>query len=360
MLVDKTALKKALSVVSRVAVSRANPLLNQVRLIAQPDALTLVASGEEAIYKTTVPGDGEASFDVLVPAARLANIIGMVDSDSISFKVQKNELVLELGRAVVRFNTSNPEHFANLEPVEVPAPTLKASEFDKGLGAVTYAASDEPYRSYARGAHMVTRENHLHFVATDGYRMVTRAIEYPHEIKPVLIPKKTVPLVQSVLRLMKPDTEVRVSSQTNTMKITGDGHTLEVYLYDIEFPDYRRIIPSNYNKTLVCSREALKKALKVVGALSGNKAFFEVAENKLNLTAQSDYGESSDVVDVQLDDPTAFSLHLSIEYMLDALEHMEGDTATIKFVFEADGTCTKPIQISDGNGNTTYFTPLRV
>jgi DNA polymerase-3 subunit beta len=122
-----------------------------------------------------------------------------------------------------------------------------------------------------------------------------------------------------------------VSLANNSLRFSFvDGTQFSARLIEGKYPDFRRVLPSQFGAVFDVARPALIEALKrvaITASDAGRAVHFDLTADGVALSSgQEDTAE--DFVPGTLDgDPVALGFNAG--YLLDALAHLEGETARI-------------------------------
>lgn len=324
--VDRTALANALAAVKHAVEARCTiPILANVALAGDADALTVEATNMDMRIRARVPARGGDAVATTVPHAILDKAVAKSKADAVTLTQigprvrekasQECALVTKLGRTTVRLNAlpiedvvlvpemgpNGPSATKKIEKVErvwpdfapvtdkrlaaAPTFTMSGAELFRCLDKVAFAVSTEETRYYLNGVFLgpVKRgprgPKHLEFVATDGHRLALAEADLPKgaaKLVPGIIPAWTVKTVLKLLRKTKtgtlPDT-VKITMSDTAVEFAFDSWAGEVEvtskLIDGTFPDYQRVIPTANPHTATISSIDLAEALDAVSVVKG-------------------------------------------------------------------------------------------
>ena len=147
-----------------------------------------------------------------------------------------------------------------------------------------------------------------------------------------MIPFKNIPEILRVLG--ETDEEARVCFNKNQISFSFDGVYLTSRVIDGAFPDYRQIIPKEYETSAVVLKQDLLNALKLSNIFSDkfNQINLEIypKEKKFELSsANSDVGENRTALDAALEGEKA-ELSFNYKYFLDCFQSLSTDSVSIK------------------------------
>lgn len=243
----------------------------------------------------------------------------------------------------------------------LPATTLKAL-----LDKTAFAMSNEATCYYLNGVflHFYQGGGHdtLRAVATDGRRLSCSEIPAPSgsaRMPGVIIPSATVLLMQKLLAKAKGDATLALSG--TGIRLDAEGCTLHSKLVDGTFPDYMRVVPQAFNKTLTVDVAALAKAAKQLRAQSQDRdAVLRMALSKdaLHIAVKSDGQDAGSTTVDALYDGDALTVGLNAKRILDALSAF-GKTDTVLFQF-SDAVSPVMVRSRIGSADWQLLMPVRV
>jgi DNA polymerase III subunit beta len=276
------AVKKVSAVVERrnTIPILSNVLIEVSRGAGNEGTLKMTATDLDIVVTMSVPVQCGAPGGVTLPAATLQDYTGkLAKASMVTVETARNdhEIVVACGRSRVKMLTLPVRDFPDLDlggtshEVQVPG-----KAFAQMLQAVRFAISTEETRYYLNGIYLHVGNNDLRkrsltAVATDGHRLAVFSV--PHEGLPsmpgIIVPRKTVLVLQSMLDGFAEDITLRLSERLITADI--GPVSLRSKLIDGTYPDYERVIPRNHNCVAILERSALTTAADRVMTVSKEK-----------------------------------------------------------------------------------------
>jgi DNA polymerase-3 subunit beta len=211
------------------------------------------------------------------------------------------------------------------EPITVPAATLAVL-----VHGASYAMAKQDVRYYLNGLLLDLFPGVLSVVASDGHRLAlaSTALEGLAVERKVIIPGKA---AGQLPKLLAGGGDVLLSLSDNAARFTfADGVVFSSKLIEGRYPDIQRVLPSQFGCVFDVARVALIDSLKRV-AITASDAGRAVrvalsADGVALASGQEDTAE--DFVPGTLDGD-ATELAFNSGYLIDALSHLEGETARI-------------------------------
>ena len=147
----------------------------------------------------------------------------------------------------------------------------------------------------------------------------------------MLLPRKALAELRKICEGV--EGELTLSFGENGALVELPGTRFFFRLIDGEFPDYRQVVPSGFQRRVMLSKPALSDALKRVGLLASDKTRpvrFEFTEDTLILTTQNlDIGESREEVQMELEGK-ALELGFNHRYFQDVLSVVKDDKVVLE------------------------------
>ncbi|TCR07232.1 DNA polymerase III subunit beta [Neorhizobium sp. JUb45] len=347
---SRTELARVVGAVGKVIESRTTiPILSNILLEAEGDRLRLTGTDLDiqatASAEATIAEPGR----VTVSAKLLGDIVRKAGADDISLDLKDGRLTVKSGRSRFTLETLPASDYPDL------AVGTYSAEFEIDLAAlfapVSFAISTEETRYYLNGAFFHSEEGARSVaVATDGHRLArNRGPELP-AFAGIIVPRKTVGLL--------PKGSAKVSVSDTKIRIESAGFLMVSKLIDGTFPDYRRVIPQNNDKTIVVDRDEMMRASDRVVTVSserGRAVKLSVAPGSIALAARSDAGAAEDEVAAEYSGEP-FVIGFNSQYVRDLFNVLPAGPVTIN---AADGG--SPAIITGGlDGWDGVLMPMRV
>lgn len=157
-------------------------------------------------------------------------------------------------------------------PEERSVVTLPAAALMSGISRCINCTKDDEIRPVMNGVLMDITPEKTIFVATDGHKLMRSTTSKSHtEISySVILPKKSVALLRTVLAKNEGDASVTTSGAMLEVKTTE--YTLTGKLIEGRYPNYNTVIPSNNPHHITIDRQALLSATKRVALFSNQSS----------------------------------------------------------------------------------------
>lgn len=332
--IDRDALLKPLQAVTGIVEKRHTlPILSNVLLEKKSDQLHLVATDLEIQVSTRceIGKSGTEEQQLTVSARKLQDILrAMPEGTSIALDAQNNRLQVKAGKS--RFNLQTLPA-ADFPLVGDSGPALAEVRLEQKtlrelLLLVQFAMAQQDIRYYLNGMLVVLDDEQMRVVATDGHRLsyASSAVAKQDEKREVILPRKA---VLELTRLLG-DTEdpVDIELYANQVRFRFGSVELTTKIIDGKFPDYTRVIPTNYQKHITVNRMLLLQALQRAAILSNEKfrgVRWMLMEGGLRISCtNNEQEEAQEELEVEYSGEV-LDVGFNITYLLDVLNNVDSE-----------------------------------
>ena len=174
---DRDILLKPLQIVTGIVERRHTlPILSNVLIERKDEKISFVATDLE-IQITTTAQDGTTvseGYAVTVAAKKLQDILrALPDKTQVTLESEESRLHAKAGKSRFHLQTLPVEDFPKFPTGEraTGENNLKQKELKHLLSRVQYAMAQQDIRYYLNGLLLLTEDNQLKVVATDGHRL---------------------------------------------------------------------------------------------------------------------------------------------------------------------------------------------
>ncbi len=361
---NRSALAEALNLLTSVVPSRTpKPILRCVQITADEKEVRMCATDLEVginylISEVQVDKPGE----IIVPADRLAAIV----RESVD-----EVLVLEAAEGACNIKGAD-SHFTiyGHEPGQYPIVPdfdgagdikISLSNLQAGIEQCLFAAAKESSRYAINGVLWEIKDKKLMLVATDGRRLarcrVSLAAAPKGEVPAnILVPGKAMGLLDKIGASEK-DT-VAIKLVDNQILISCANVVISSNLVEGNFPKYEDIIPTDHDKKLTLSTEAVLSAVRRASLLTSEESRgikLSVEEGKMVFSCRA-----PETGDAQVDMPVDYKgesidIGFSPQFLIDVLRVIK----TPEFEFEL-GQSDRPGLIKSGTNFLYVLMPINL
>lgn len=337
------------------------PILNNVLIKAEKNKIIISATDLEvglvAEYEADVVRDGR----ITVSSRKLHEMIREMQGDIIHFSMnERNMVTMTCQKAIYKIQGLEADEFPEIVSDQgVQFFTVDAAKLSDLIRKTAFAVSNDPMRKNLTGvffeANAGEAKKSLRMVATDGHRlaMAETAVEINDFFgldKGVIVPKKGLTEIRKNIDGL--DGNASIGIQPGMCIIKTDHLMLKVSLIDADYPDYRRVIPSEKGLEIVFEKDKVLHALRRMSVISSDNyqgVIVKLEEGRMILNSTNpDVGEANDEIDVKYEGKEV-EFAYNVNFLIDAIEVIDSK----EIVFEIGGA-KKPAMVKSSENNDYY------
>lgn len=328
-IVPTKTLTESLGHVERIIPSRSsNPGLSLLRIHLEPGRVVMSGSNMDIDVRAAVAADVSELRDVALPAAVFAQVIRALPSaDTVALTFHEQELEVEAGNFDTRLQLVAPESAPELSFVESFPGEVDGALLARALERVRYAAAMADYQAVFRGVKFELRDGHLRTVATDGFRLASYTANVNTGIdQEFILPGRS---VDELVRALGPGL-ASLHLDSSQLTVMSDGLVLNLKRMEGTFPDYQRVIPSEFPVSVSLPAGALAEAVDRVAVMADKSANHRVdlfiKDGVVRITAEGSFGRAQEAIPVsQEGGEEEIALAYNAKYLVDAVSPINGD-----------------------------------
>jgi DNA polymerase-3 subunit beta len=330
---DRDDLSEALQTVQRAVSARPGiPALTGVLVNASGSELVLATTDLEVSARLHLPVHVQDEGVALIPARLLVDMVKSFEQAPVELEADGGQARIVCSNYEGTVRCLPAEEFPVLQDPSGTKVTTAGADFGEGVGQVTRAASRDEARPILTGVLLEVSREGLTMVATDSYRLAVRKLSATSEGEAkALVPERALTEAGRAAQAdEKGDVELFVDQ--GQVAFRSGKLTLTSRLIEGEFPNYRQLLPEQYQSRLTASRTQLLDAVRRVGLLARESSPVRMEFNALGVRLSSsspDLGEAVEVVEAQYEgeDLTAA---FNPNYLIDGLTAASGDRVHVE------------------------------
>lgn len=363
-------LQKKLTFASHAVSAKSQlPILLNFLLVVKDGALTINATDLEIGIIINIPANIEEEGEITVPAKLFLELVNSVTAEKIQLETKEKSLYVQSGKTSSIFQTIEAVEFPKLmEQKGSKQAVFEKNVIEKEFGKVIFAASIDAGRPALSGVLLKTadpsKQQGMLLVATDGYRLSMKNITTDKKTpaameKAIIIPSR---IMRELLSAKEEGStvELYISPENNQVLFSQDDMMLVGRLIEAEFPNYQKIIPSEFATQVVFDKEEMLKAVKVSAIFAreaANIVKFTIQKNKIVVSANSpSVGQNTVEVEAKVSGEEN-EIAFNVRYLLDLFSNVEDET----MVFEMTGPLNPGVfKIQNDTSFLHIIMPIRV
>ena len=365
--IDRAKILPTLSLVSSVVEKRQTlPILSNLFLDLSEGKLRVVGTDLEVEISETineVKGD-DGSFTV--STQKILDIARMLpEKAAISFKQEKDKVVVTSGRSRYTLKTLPAEDFPRIETgnweerFKIKQLTLKAL-----LDKTAFAMAVQDVRYYLNGVLLELSGKRLRAIATDGHRLAQSDVDIDldlSETRELIVPRKA---ISEINRFIDEDeeTELTVEMSRNHLKLSKQETVLITNLIDGKFPEFKGVLENKLDIVVSVNRSEFIDTLNRAAVLTATNDRFRgvkltLEDGVLRVTASNQEQEEA-VEEMAVEyKGDAVEIGYNVVYLIDAARASNSKNVELHLQGN-DGICV--IKQPDDERTTWLIMPMRI
>lgn len=343
-------LKNGLFITGNIAGKNVNlPILNNVMIDAKKENIRLISTNLEIGITSRIRGKTEQEGVFTVGSKIIHDYVSLLPNKKIDIEKKDLDLIIKSDNYKTVIRGQEADEFP-LIPKTDKKTFFKANllEFKKALSQVIFAVSNNEMRVELSGVLFVYKEKELILASTDSYRLAEKKIKITsntEEEGQVIVPVKTLQELNRILSAADIGTEEKeheIIFYISDSQITFEIGETEIFsrLIEGQYPDYKQIIPTSKETSVVINRGELVRAIKASSIFSKTgindvNLDFPIGKNKTIISSAS--GQTGENI-TELDSNVSGKdngIVVNYRYLLDGLNSINEENVEI--------------EVSDGN-----------
>ena len=335
--VSRDLLADKLGVVARgVSARTAVLVLGGIQLRAEDGRLHLAATDMEVSLRASLEADVDGNGEVVVPGRLLLDIArALPDAEALlEYLPEESVLVITSGSASYRVHTYSAEDFPHLPDLAaIPLQPVDREALLETIARVSRSASRDESRPVLTGILVRFEPNKLVMAATDSYRLAVKETPATSTLPELeaIIPARA---LQELARIAASADEVQLGVHENHVVFGADDAWLTTRRIDGQFPNYRQLLPEQFEHELQLPREELLDVVRRVGLMAQRNSPLRLrfADGELTVSAQTqDVGEARESLPAPYA-ADAMEIGFNAEFLRDGLDSVDSPTVRFKLI----------------------------
>ena len=361
LICDGLDLADAVNTVARATNGKAiNPILEGIKLTAKDGKLTLSATDLEIYINKTINADVKVNGTIIVPGRLFTDYVRKTDKSQISITAEGDTVVINHGGGnVCNFQTLLLAEYPDIVSLNSkPRFSIKSKDFQDFISKATFSASTDDSRPVLKGTLCEIKGNTITGVSLDGFRLskVEKQIANHNDDLTVIIPARS---LDETRKLLSDDNgEVNIVIEKKFFQIGIGNTTFASRLIDGEFINYKQIIPTAFESSVIVEKTAFEQSVERAGLLVRNDRInlvtLKVADKQIAISSNNEIGKINEKIDASL---TGKDMEISFNarYLHDALRASNAEFVKLEF-----NTQTSPCTITNAKSGDFLFLILPV
>jgi len=338
--VESGKLARALSVVSRVAGGgkATLPILNNVLIRVDEGKVSLTTTNLDMAVVDYLPVSKSKDGVITVPARLLAEFVSnLPKGEVVKISTEKMKVMVEAKGYKSTLNGVQADDFPELPEIDEEKAVkykMGVDEFKAGVGQVSVASSNDLTRPALTGVYFNTFEGALYIAATDGYRLAERKFieKVESEVK-AIVPSSS--LSEAIRSATGEEEEVEILFDETQVRFRLGEVEIISKLIDASFPDYRQLIPKEFEAEIIVPRNELTRVTKLAALFAREVGGSIVLEAKTSTgtfsvaSVANEFGENSSEIETEVTKDERVTLNS--RFLIDVLNVVDEEKVKLGF-----------------------------
>lgn len=335
-----------------------NPILEGIKITAEDDTLTLVATDSELAIEKKIKADVKVEGETVVPGKFFSEFVKKLANEQIELDLnEKNQLKIKYTDSEVYIQCFNALEYPSIQKIDnAQFFTISQSNFKNLIDKTIFSVALDDSRPILKGCLFEIEENQITSVALDGFRLAKATypiIEQTARVS-VIVPGRSLNEISKLLE----DTEenIRVFIQRNYLMVQVDNTKIITRLIDGDFINYKQIINDQFSTIITINKAQFEDSLdraSILGRISNdNIVKLVITDNMLTLSASSEIGNVTEKMNVVLTG-NEMSISFDARFLKDCLRAVQDEFIKLCFT-----TSVSPCIIKANEGDNYLFLVL--
>lgn len=363
LLVNRNQLIEGINTVEKFIPSKTPvSFLSGIKFLANENFIYLTATDMDMGIEYKFPGNVIEEGEAVLTAKVFSEIIRKLSADEVelSFKDDKVNILTDNFKMVMPYIDATD--FPNIGyKTDTPTIEMAQPEFKNMIKQVIYArAEDSPSRPQLTGALLEYRDNMLHMVALDGFRIAWKKEQIDAQDFSVIIPGKTLIEVSRIFSDSSDET-FKMYFEKNNVIFKTENTVISSRILEGKFIDYEKVIDMEPKTSITINTSSLSSAIDRAHVLAregskNNLIIFNITSDGLEVKAETEIGSLSDKLECKVEGE-ALTIAFNARFFIDALRPISTEMIRLEFNKETGPCIIKPF---DDENYINFILPVKL
>lgn len=329
-------LSEAAFTVSKACAARTvMPVLECIKLAAKNDTLTLTAYDGEISIEKKIKAEILEEGEVCVNGKFFADFMGKISFAEVLISSDEKGVLIRYGVSESYMQTLPAADFPVFSGADIDENNsfeIQENCLKELVSKVAFCCATDESRPILKGCLLQVKDGKVYATALDGFRMAVGETKTQSggEMK-IVCPART--LVE-IARMLDGENTLRIFADKNRLSVEVKDTVITSRLYAGEFVKKENIFPIDFTTKAIVKRDALidsvERASVLIRGDKNNLVTFEIKNEKIVITANSDMGKIEETVACILDGKE-LKISMNGKYLLDAVKALTEEEIVLSF-----------------------------
>ncbi|MBI3232218.1 MAG: DNA polymerase III subunit beta [Candidatus Doudnabacteria bacterium] len=279
-------LRQGLAIASKIIPSvNTLPILSNLLLKTSNGQLRISSTNLELAINTHVRCKIQEEGQTTITAKTFNDLVNNLPDENLFLSSNDKELTIKTENQEFKIKTLPAEEFPFIpQNPEEKSISIEGEKLKEALNKVVFSTSNNQTQPEISGVYFAMNNGQGRLVATDRYRLSEKSFSAQGEAE-VILPQKAALEISRILSYSKELAEIAIKE--NQFFISTGQTELISRLVDGQYPDYKNIIPENFNSIITVDRNKLTNALKTNSLFSQNSSSVRIVFSIIMTTKAS-------------------------------------------------------------------------
>lgn len=357
--------KAVQSIIPAIATKPSTPIFGGMHIIAEKGKLRLEAMDINLSMSCELKAEVKEEGEIVITASRFSELVRNFNGETVKVTKNNNDnnVRLQSGKADYKILLMNVNDYPKYPAIDASQSfTLEDEKIKELIKKTTFACSTDTARPLFTGVLCEIKENKITFVGTNTHRLAIRTLDINDTPDmSLIIPSVVLKEINKNLNGKLPQ-EAKFFLKNNQLMVAVDEWTVVSRLIEGRFPDYKRVIPSEFAiKTRVNAKD-FAGAVSRMSLCSGSENDYSIVKISISekeikvMSSSPDVGTGEEVISCATEGGPV-NVAFNAAYILDIMKNLETEEAEIELNNSLSPVCIKPTNEEE---YIYIVTPVRV
>ncbi len=310
-------------------------------------------------YHSSVKTEEKQAFEIVVEPKKLVEFISLLAPGKLEIEVKEKQIVITQNKTRGEFPIMVSKDFPLPPTIEEKPQKIKTDFFIKNLPLILFSTSSDESRPVLTGVNLVSQDEELLMVTTDGFRLSLLKLKKDIELPSMIIPSS---FLSEAVSFLKDEEAVELSYSPKEKLISFKIGKYNLYsrLIEGEYPPFEKVIPADKKTIIETDKDELVRNIKLISIFArdiSNIVILQTTKEALQLKPKTEVGEHNSAQQEAIIKGDEQKIAFNYKFLLELLNHLEGKKITIELLRSDSPAVFK----SDKNPNFIHIImPVRI
>lgn len=335
-------------------------ILDGILFETKDGMLHLSSTDLELGIQTEIPCEVREEGKAVLAGNIIGNITRKLPQDAVSMETEGTQTEIRCKNSQFQLLGYQPAEYPELNVVSgEPLLSVPGKEWKTAIRQTLFATSQDDTKPVLRGVLFDLREDGIHMVALDGFRIAMRKLAVQTEQRgSYIIPGRALSEIQ---KITDDDQIVTIFANKGNMSFSFGETIVNSRLLEGQFIQYEKLLETDSDVHFETKRKDLYDALERASLLSGeeraNLIKLYLSDDACAITSNTEIGHVFENVEGSLTGEP-LEIAFNARYLLEGIKEIESETLRLSFSGPLKPLIIQPV--SEEEGYTYLVLPVRL